>query len=105
MKALISPNESFNILWVSSWNLDEATQQWEPIYSEITDCQRVAQVEPNDKIFEVADPLHWIDCSEDCIADIWYYKNGQLQIKPQDEIKPTAPNPETSSNGEPGVIA
>ena len=82
MKALISPNESFNLSWISSWDNDI------PVYSEILDCQRVAEVEPDNKIFDVAPPLHWIDCPDDCKADEWYFKDGQCFIKPQDAPKP-----------------
>jgi hypothetical protein len=80
MKALISPNESFNLTWISAWDDDT------PVYSEILDCQRVAEVEP--EAFEVAPPLHWVDCPEDCKADEWYFKDGQCFIKPQDTPKP-----------------
>jgi hypothetical protein len=82
MKTLISPNESFTLTWVSGWDNNE------PIYSEILDCQRVAEVEPDDKVFEVAPPLHWVDCPEDCKADLWYYKDGAVYIKPTDVPKP-----------------
>jgi hypothetical protein len=82
MKALVSPNESFNLTWISAWEDDT------PVYSEILDCQRVAEVELDDKTFEVAPRLHWVDCSDDCIADQWYFKDGQCFIKPQDTPKP-----------------
>jgi hypothetical protein len=82
MKALISPNESFNLTWISAWDGDT------PVYSEILDCQRVAEVEPDDKTFEVAPPLHWVDCPNDCKGDEWYFKDGQCFIKPQDILKP-----------------
>jgi hypothetical protein len=80
MKALISPNESFNLIWISEWDNDT------PVYSEILDCQRVAEVEPES--FEVAPPLHWVDCPEDCKADKWYFKDGVCYIKPTDVPKP-----------------
>jgi hypothetical protein len=77
MKALISPNEMFSLTWVSSWDGDT------PVYSEILNCQRVAEVEPDNKIFEVAQPLYWIDCSDNCVADVWYYKDGEVYPIPQ----------------------
>jgi len=80
MKALISPNESFNLTWISGWDGDT------PVYSEILNCQRVAEVEP--EVFEVAPPLYWVDCPEDCKTDQWYFKDGQVFIKPQDTPKP-----------------
>jgi len=88
MKALISPNESFDYRWISSWDQDLQTQSWNPVYSEIFGCQRVAQVEPDNQAFPVALPLHWVDCPDDCQADTWYFKDGQVYIKPEN-----APNP------------
>jgi hypothetical protein len=87
MKALISPNESFTLSWVSSWDGNT------PVYSEILYCQRVAEVESDDKVFEVAQPLFWLDCPDDCKADQWYYKDGVVYIKPQDASQPE-PQPE-----------
>lgn len=82
MKALISSNELFTHMWVSSWN--ENT----PAYSEILNCQRVVQVESDDKTFSIHSSLFWVDCPDDCKADQWYYKDGQVQIKPQNVAKP-----------------
>ena len=86
MKALISPNESFTWTWISSWEKQDT--KWIPITSEILNCQRVAEVEPDNKIFEVAAPLYWVNCSNDCVADQWYFKDGQCFIKPEDAPKP-----------------
>lgn len=60
MKALISPNEN----------------------------NRIAQVEPNDAIFEVAEPLYWIDCPDNCEADTWTFDNGNFAPLPPVEVKP-----------------
>lgn len=54
MKALISPKENF----------------------------RIAQVSPED--FEVASPLFWVDCPDDCKADLWTYTDGTF-LPPQPE--------------------
>jgi hypothetical protein len=87
MKALISPNELFTYTWVTSWKQEDG--KWVPNTTDsITDCQRVAQVEPDDKVFEVAQPLYWFDCSESCVADFWYFKDNQVQIKPEDVPQP-----------------
>jgi hypothetical protein len=48
--------------------------------------ERVAQVEAQS--FEVAAPLFWIDCPDDCVADVWWYYNGTC------EVMPTPPEPE-----------
>ncbi len=63
MKALISPQEIIN-------NFDS------------TSGYRIAQVEATP--FEVAQPLYWVDCPEDCSADLWYFNRDSetCQIKP-----------------------
>ena len=48
MKALISPNEN----------------------------NRIAQVEAVP--FEVAPPLHWVDCPDEVVSDLWTYVDGQF---------------------------
>lgn len=46
---------------------------------------RICQVEQIS--FEVAQPLFWIACSDDCIANEWYYIQEQcLPIPIQPEI-------------------
>ena len=94
MKALISPNEVFNYSYISSWN--EVTGVWTPVYSEILNCQRVAQVEPDNQTFPVAEPLYWFDCPDNCVPDDWYFKDGQVAVKPQDAPNP---NPQPVSQG------
>lgn len=69
MKALISPNEKRTDY---QGNVGE----------------RIAQVEP--QTFEVAEPLFWVDCPDDCVADIWWYYNGICEVMPQ----PPQPEPE-----------
>jgi hypothetical protein len=87
MKALISPNEVFTHTWVTSWK--QENNKWVAEITEtIENCQRVAEVSPDGGIFEVAQPLFWFDCPEDCVADFWYYKDGQVQEKPQDAPVP-----------------
>jgi hypothetical protein len=48
--------------------------------------KRVAQVEQNE--FAVAAPLFWIDCPDNCVADVWWYYNDVC------EVMPTPPEPE-----------
>lgn len=67
MKALISPNEK------------------------VTDYRdnvgaRIAQIE--EQVFEVAAPLFWVDCSDDCMADFWWYYEDSCQPIPQPPIEP-----------------
>jgi hypothetical protein len=70
MKALISPNEKRTDY---QGNVGE----------------RVAQVESQS--FEVAAPLFWVDCPDDCVADIWWYYNGTCEVMPE---PPAPPEPE-----------
>lgn len=50
---------------------------------------RIAQVEPDDKIFEVAEPLYWIICPDDCNTDNWYFNT---QLNQCVEIPPYVPS-------------
>ena len=68
MKALVSPNEP---------------------------CQsgfRIAEVEPDDKVFDVAQPLFWVDCANDVLADHFWYDPETETIKPV-----SYPEPEQSA--------
>jgi len=60
MKALISPNE------------------------QIETGYRVAEVEPDEKVFDVAQPLFWVDCPADIEADKYWFnpENGQFVLVP-----------------------
>ena len=63
-EALISPNE--------------------PIIFEdnVIGC-RIAQVEPEGQTFPVGDPLYWMACDDEVIADIYYLANdGSIQLNP-----------------------
>jgi hypothetical protein len=87
MKALISSTELFTHTWVTSWKQENG--KWVPNTTDsIQNCQRVAEVEPNNKVFPVYSTLFWVDCPDSCVADQWYYKDGQVQVKPQDVEKP-----------------
>ena len=58
---------------------------------------RVAQVENAESIFPVADPLYWMDCDDEVVADQYWFDPADGAIK---EI----PKPEPIG-GEPNVIA
>lgn len=66
MKALISPNEH------------------------VETGYRVADVSANQ--FDVAQPLFWVDCAEDVVADQFWYDPSDQTIKavPVPEPEPTA---------------
>jgi len=76
--ALISPNE-ISIKYISGWTTDTPSQ---PIYTQIENSCRVAQVEPNGETFEVALPLFWTPCADDVVADFFYYNTNDKEIYP-----------------------
>lgn len=53
--------------------------------------ERVAQVVDNGETFPVAEPLYWLDCEDDVVADQWYLQAETNQILP----KPLRPAPES----------
>lgn len=73
MKALISPNE---ILTDYQGNTGE----------------RIVQIEPDGQTFEVASPLFWSDCPDDCEPNMWWYHDNVCQPMPQ---PPAPPEPVT----------
>ena len=80
-KALIAPNEPVQ--------LPGGKTGW-----------RVAQVEPVENIFPVADPLFWADCADDVVADLFWLDPSDNTIK---EVP--KPEPVTPIGGAPNVIA
>lgn len=61
---------------------------------------RIAQVESAENIFGVADPLYWIDCTDNVIADQWYFDANENVIKeiPAPVIIPAKNQPSTSGS-------
>jgi hypothetical protein len=88
MQALISPNEMSP--HVVSWTYNIKTKIWEPVFEDVPDSWRVAQVQEDS--FEVAPPLFWTDCANDVVADEWYYQESTGAILP---IPAPAPIPDT----------
>lgn len=46
---------------------------------------RIAQVEHDDMVFQVAPGLEWVDCPDDCTTE-WSYNNGQFIAPTEPEI-------------------
>ena len=90
MKALISTTEISNVTWVTSW--EEVTPPTDPVTyqpattSTIEDTMRVAEVA--EVPFATNEKLFWVDCPDDCMADLWYYKDDSCYIKPEDVPQP-----------------
>jgi hypothetical protein len=38
-------------------------------------------VEPSENIFPMAEPMYWLDCADDVVADVWYYDPVDQSIK------------------------
>jgi len=49
---------------------------------------RVAQVEQEENIFELADDFFWVDCADDVIADDFWYDPADQAIKPMPVSEP-----------------
>jgi hypothetical protein len=84
-RALIDPNAS--VLHIVSW-----TEQipHKPITEEYPDSARVCEVIDND--FPVAEPLFWVDCADDVVADQFWYNKTNQQIQVVVNIQPPAIN-------------
>jgi hypothetical protein len=63
---------------------------------------RVAEVQETG--FEVAEPLFWIDCADDVVADWFYYDTSDNTIKAV-PVKPIVEKPAQSVGDAPNVIA
>ena len=61
---------------------------------------RIAQVETETNIFSVADPLYWMDCADEVVADFWYFDTNDQTIKEVPKPEPIKP-----MGGVPNVIA
>jgi hypothetical protein len=71
MKALVSPNE--------------------PVTDYLGNVgSRIAQVEPDDNIFPVGEPLFWTDCPDDCVMDVWWWYENKCQIFPVEPEEPVS---------------
>lgn len=70
-KALIDTQTS--VQYISSW------EGISPIYSTYENSARVCEVVENE--FPVYETLFWLDCSEDIIADQYYYDLKTKSIK------------------------
>lgn len=63
-KAIIDPRQT--VLYITGYDA-----QGDPIFAVLPNSARVAEV--TDAEFPVAEPLFWVDCADDVVADRWYY--------------------------------
>ena len=79
MKALISPNEK--VQQITSWTsetVDGRTTQIS-VNSDISNGCRIVQISETE--FEVASPLHWVDCASDLDITANYFDTSDNTIK------------------------
>jgi hypothetical protein len=89
MKALVAPIQTFDHTWVTEWKRED--NEWvAEMQSTIEGCQRIAEVAP--EAFDVAPPLFWVDCPNECVADLWAYVNGHCLELPQSVPQPESPD-------------
>jgi len=72
MKALIDPRAS--VSHIVDWTGDPI----KPVFETYLNSARVCEVQETD--FPVADPLFWVDCADDVVADQFYYDTQQSAI-------------------------
>lgn len=54
---------------------------------------RVAQVEDEGNVFDVAEGLYWADCADDVVADQFYFDTATNEIKTIPVVPPPPPDP------------
>lgn len=94
MKALIDPIETTPVNRVVSWSPNPDYPAKKPQYigliEPIPNSIRICEVMPDDQDFPIAEPLFWVDCSNDCDPNTYYYDTSDSLVKPI----PNAPFPE-----------
>jgi hypothetical protein len=76
-KALVNPNLTAS--YISDWSYDSQTKQYTAVYSVYENSQLIEEVA--DSIFEVAQPLFWLDCDDNVVTYRWYLDISDNQIK------------------------
>ena len=82
--AIIDPRQ--DVSQITGWVTN--TNQTQPITTVIQNSARVAEVSMT--TFPIAAPLFWIACSDDVVADQWYYNTSTQSIA---VIPPAPPKP------------
>lgn len=72
--ALISPNEQ--AVAVTAWT--KVGNTYQPVFTPIQDGVRLCEVAQ--EAFPVAEPLFWVDCADDVVADMYYYNTATQEI-------------------------
>lgn len=80
----------------------------EPVYSYDGTYlgERVAQVEPPQNVFPVADPLFWVSCADDVVQDKFYWNGNACIAIPTPPLAPVQqPTTTVTGTGGPNVVA
>lgn len=84
MQALISPNQTSS--YISAW------EKGRPVFTVVG--IRIAEVA--EVPFEVGQPLFWVECASDVVADQWAYVTDTAQII---QIPPNVDPPQPVTTG------
>jgi len=57
---------------------------------------RVAQVEPDNSTFPVTDPMYWLSCDANVVADQYYFDTSSNTIKPKPVIANSNTQPKST---------
>lgn len=85
MKCLINSNEPVSkiVSWVKNSNWDgKSKNEYLPEYAVISNAARICQVEPDNKVFPIAEPLFWVDCHNNVVTDQFYFNTATNEILP-----------------------
>ena len=88
MKALISPSQT--VEYISEWIATDIVGQYSPVYSDIPNGQRVADISENE--FDVAEPLFWVDCDNSTLPTTHYYDSSDSTVKLISDLEPPYPS-------------
>jgi len=82
-----------NVSRISSWVHEAARNIYKPELEILEGKHTISQIEDN--TFEIASPLHWVECNASVTCDDYYYDPSDSTIKPKnDAAQPISAPPE-----------
>lgn len=89
--ALIDPK--CDVSRISSWTHEAARNIHKPELELLEGKHNITQIEDN--TFEVASPLHWVECNASVTCDDYYYDPSDSTIKAKNNVaEPVSEAPE-----------
>jgi hypothetical protein len=95
MNSLIDPTT--NVRYVSNWTLASDKKSYNPVFSIYENSARVCEVV--EIVFEIAEPLFFVNCDSNVVADMYWYNtvtteileivNAEYPVIPPAEVQPT----------------